>query len=512
MGEVYLGVHPEIGSQVAIKVLLDEYARDTEHVERFFAEARAVNLIRHESIVSVLDLATLPDGRPYIVMEYLQGAPLSRLLESESSLPLGGITRLLLEVLAALRAAHDAGITHRDLKPDNIYVTQSGRAKVLDFGIAKLKPELRGGGNQTRTGALLGTPLYMSPEQARGQRVDARSDLYSVGVILFECTTGRRPFQASSLYDLLKAHIEQQPPRPSSLRTDLPAAYEVVILRALEKEPWRRYQSAAEFAAALHEAAQCLPAESWTTLVPAGSKGAPFDLGPRAVSSGQAPTAWEGSGTMGTPPAVAHTRKQPTTAEAVRQRKWPLFALLGLAAAGLLGLLIAGVAVLSGGAVWMAARGAQIGPGSELELDNPRRVDPSALLEQALVASRREVSDAELATFTSTDVRADGTVDVTGRRGIISYVFGSRGGVAGETTPEVCYAVVSVALGMARVTPMGQINCGDMRLVRPPRCSTKQVMERTGFDRANLTYTFVMGGPGWLVASGADSKVVDDDC
>src|SRR6185503_12271524 len=142
MGRVYKGVHPQIGSRVAIKVLSRECSDRRDLVDRFFSEAKAVNLIRHESIVNVLDLATLPDGRPYIVMEYLDGAPLASIIDqaqrSGAPLPLGGLARLIAEVLDALGAAHGKGIVHRDLKPDNIYVTPAGRPKVLDFGIAKL--------------------------------------------------------------------------------------------------------------------------------------------------------------------------------------------------------------------------------------------------------------------------------------------------------------------------------------------------------------------------------------
>src|SRR5213078_2644518 len=142
MGRVYKGVHPAIGSRVAIKVLSRECSDRRDLVDRFFAEAKAVNLIRHESIVNVLDLSMLPDGRPYIVMEYLDGAPLAALIEHavqhQAPLPLGGIARLAAEVLDALGAAHAKGIVHRDLKPDNVFVAPSGRPKVLDFGIAKL--------------------------------------------------------------------------------------------------------------------------------------------------------------------------------------------------------------------------------------------------------------------------------------------------------------------------------------------------------------------------------------
>jgi serine/threonine protein kinase len=248
MGRVYCAVHPGIGGRVAIKLLPDSYSHDRRRLDRFFAEARAVNLIRHEKIVNVIDLATLPDGRPYIVMEYLDGAPLAAVVGK--SPPHDALARFLVEVLDAVGAAHERGIVHRDLKPDNLFVTPNGHAKVLDFGIAKLAHDDARGAS-TRTGALLGTPRYMSPEQALAREVDARSDLYALGVVLYECVTGHPPFEATSTFELLKMHIEATPPHPRDRCPDLPKPLEDVILRALEKEPDERFASAKEMSAAL---------------------------------------------------------------------------------------------------------------------------------------------------------------------------------------------------------------------------------------------------------------------
>jgi serine/threonine-protein kinase len=264
-------------------------------VERFFAEARAVNVIRHDNIVTVSDLASLPDGRPYIVMEYLDGAPLSAIIQRAGALPLGTLVTLMAELLDALGAAHDKGIVHRDLKPDNVFVTASGRVKVLDFGIAKLRPELGGISDATRTGSLLGTPHYMSPEQAAGRPVDHRSDLYSAGVILFECATGQRPFVVDSLYELLRAHVELMPTAPTVLRREIPPLLEQVLLRSLQKDPNFRFQSAAEFAEALTQAGHTLP-PSW--FVPVTALGAfeprpssNANASPSALSRPQTPLA-----------------------------------------------------------------------------------------------------------------------------------------------------------------------------------------------------------------------------
>jgi len=321
MGRVYKGVHPQIGSRVAIKVLSRECADRRELVDRFFAEAKAVNVIRHESIVNVLDLATLPDGRPYIVMEYLDGAPLAWLIEqaqqARTPLPIGGVARLAAEVLDALGAAHAKGVVHRDLKPDNIFVTPAGRAKVLDFGIAKLRPEL--GGSATHTGSLLGTPHYMSPEQAAGRPVDHRADLYAMGVILFECVTLRKPFVADSLFELLKQHVEVPPPSPRSLRLDLPVDLEHVMFAALAKQPDQRFASAQAMSMALQHATAALPPEQWVAITPAAGRTSSGGWQPtppaswaareRALQGQTTVSAGAGQLAKGAPPRKARSRR-----------------------------------------------------------------------------------------------------------------------------------------------------------------------------------------------------------
>jgi serine/threonine protein kinase len=290
MGRVYKGVHPTIGSRVAIKVLSRECSDRRDLVDRFFAEAKAVNLIRHESIVNVLDLAMLPDGRPYIIMEYLDGAPLAAIIEHavqvQAPLPLGGIARLAAEVLDALAAAHTKGIVHRDLKPDNVFVAPSGRPKVLDFGIAKLSDVNNA---STRTGSLLGTPHYMSPEQAAGRVVDHRADIYAIGVILFECATGRKPFLAEALFDLLRMHVEVPPPSPRALRPDMPPELEHVILTALAKPPDQRFSTAMAMSVALQHATSQLSPEHWRPLIPPSAQASPSSWAPTPPSS------WSGS-------------------------------------------------------------------------------------------------------------------------------------------------------------------------------------------------------------------------
>ncbi len=266
MGRVYKGVNPTIRSRVAIKVLSHECSQRPDLIDRFFAEARAVNLIRHESIVNVLDLSKLGDGRPYIVMEYLDGSPLGQVIAQHGRLPTGSLARLLSEVLSALGGAHEKGVIHRDIKPDNIFVTLQGRAKILDFGIAKLAVEDRQGNDPTRAGSLLGTPHYMSPEQAQSLPVDARADLYAIGVILYEGATGRKPFTGTSVYEILRGHIELAPIPPRHVVPDLAPGLEQVILRALAKDPAHRWQTAHDLAVGLSAACQYLPPSEWDAL------------------------------------------------------------------------------------------------------------------------------------------------------------------------------------------------------------------------------------------------------
>lgn len=259
MGRVYLATHPEILSRVAIKVFSKDWKVHANLVSRFFAEARATNIIDHANIVTILDVGRLDDGRPYMVMEYLKGQPLSALVGTDA-LSDALLSRIMLDVLNALSAAHENKIIHRDLKPDNIFVSPEGRATLLDFGIAKLEPDVINDSAPaaTATGLVLGTPQYMSPEQATGDPIDLRTDVYAMGIILYECFVGQRPFDGSSLYRLLDQHVNLKPIRPRELRPDLPLEVENVILRALEKRAEDRYQSAKEMHKAL-EACELSP-------------------------------------------------------------------------------------------------------------------------------------------------------------------------------------------------------------------------------------------------------------
>jgi tRNA A-37 threonylcarbamoyl transferase component Bud32 len=240
MGTVYAGLHPVIGKKAAIKVLSAQLSHDATIVQRFVQEARAVNQIGHRNIVDIFAFGQLPSGRQYFVMELLAGKSLRERLE-KGAMPYAEAFGVLVEVCDALMAAHAEGIVHRDLKPDNIFLAENKAGertvKLLDFGIAKLLNAGEGGTplRQTNTGVPMGTPLYMSPEQCLGRAVDARTDVYALGVILFEIFTGKLPFCGPSYIETVNGHLSQPPPKPTTL-ADVPAALEQLILGCLAKD------------------------------------------------------------------------------------------------------------------------------------------------------------------------------------------------------------------------------------------------------------------------------------
>jgi serine/threonine-protein kinase len=251
MGTVLLAEHVLIPKRVAVKVLHRHLAEEPELVSRFLAEARAMSLVQHENVVTVYDLDTR-EGRPYFVMEYLEGQSLAALARGPLEPAL--VVELLTQVCDALGAAHARGIIHRDLKPANVFLTPGPhgrhRVKLLDFGIAKRLVRLDGE-TPTRTGVLMGTPEFMAPEQCGGKDVDARTDLYAVGVLGYLLLTGTAPFTGSNAAEILVAHLQQTPRPPQEVRPGIPQALSSVLLRALAKRPEARFATAAELRAAL---------------------------------------------------------------------------------------------------------------------------------------------------------------------------------------------------------------------------------------------------------------------
>ena len=263
MGAVYLAEHPQIGRRVAVKVLRPEMIREQQLLVRFLNEARAANAIRHPNIIEVLDSGTTPEGVPYLVMELLEGEVLSARIRRVGKLPVREAMEFAYQTASALAAAHSKGIVHRDLKPDNLFVVPhpgdpSAREmiKVLDFGIAKLQTLPTGGGMQTRTGMLMGTPVYMSPEQCLGTRaVDHRSDIYSLGIIMFEMLAGHPPFVSEGFGELVYMHLNVRPPSMRDLNAEVTASIEGLIMKALEKSPDARQRSATELQMDIRNAA-----------------------------------------------------------------------------------------------------------------------------------------------------------------------------------------------------------------------------------------------------------------
>ncbi len=261
MGIVYAATHTMLGKRLALKALRGEVARDPDVVQRFITEAQAATSIGHENIIDISDFGRFPDRTVYFVMEYLDGEALTRLIRRGGSIPVREAVHIIRQIASALGAAHTRGIVHRDLKPDNIYLIKRGGGttanfvKVLDFGIAKV-----GGASSklTKTGMVFGTPHYMSPEQAAGQTVDQRTDIYALGVIMYEMFVGKVPFDADTFMGILTKHMFEPPVPPSQTSSGAGnrlGALEDITLKALQKRPEHRHQSMGELLADLDRVA-----------------------------------------------------------------------------------------------------------------------------------------------------------------------------------------------------------------------------------------------------------------
>ncbi|GGN65863.1 serine/threonine-protein kinase PksC [Streptomyces albiflavescens] len=249
MASVHLAYDSVLDRQVAIKTLHTELGREQAFRERFRREAQSVAKLTHTNIVSVFDTGEDDlDGMttPYIVMEYVEGRPLGSVLDQDiaqyGAMPADKALKITADVLAALEISHEMGLVHRDIKPGNVMMTKRGVVKVMDFGIARAMQS--GVTSMTQTGMVVGTPQYLSPEQALGRGVDARSDLYSVGIMLFQLVTGRLPFEADSPLAIAYAHVQEEPVAPSSINRSLPPAVDALVARALKKNPNERFPSA----------------------------------------------------------------------------------------------------------------------------------------------------------------------------------------------------------------------------------------------------------------------------
>ena len=257
MGAVWEGTHTSLGTRVAVKFIDAEYAESPEARSRFENEARAAARLRSKHVVEVYDHGVSDDGRPFIVMEFLQGEPLDKRLDRLGRLPAKETAQIVMQICRALAKAHAANIVHRDLKPENVFLVWDDEegtdvVKVVDFGIAKFSDTSMNSSSATRTGSLLGTPHYMSPEQARGLRsVDSRSDLWSVAVIAYRCIVGALPFEGEAVGDLLVKLCTAPVPVPSQLAPDVPPSFDAWLEKALTREPAQRFQTAAQIGESL---------------------------------------------------------------------------------------------------------------------------------------------------------------------------------------------------------------------------------------------------------------------
>ncbi|HEV2981558.1 MAG TPA: Stk1 family PASTA domain-containing Ser/Thr kinase [Solirubrobacteraceae bacterium] len=335
MADVYLAEDELLGRQVAVKVLHHHFAEDQEFVERFRREASSAAALSHQNIVAIFDRGEW-QGTYYIAMEYVAGRSLKSIVREQGALEPALAIDITCQILQAARFAHRHGVIHRDLKPHNVLLDEDGRVRVTDFGIARA-----GASDMTLTGSIMGTAQYLSPEQAQGHPVGETSDLYSVGVILYELLTGVVPFEGETAVAIAFKQVSAEPRPPSELNPAVPAALDAIVLRALAKDPARRYASADEFLAALARERELLPAPAATaaTVMVAASA-------PRAVGVDRRGPAGPPTGSLLLAPGGRHDeRPEPEPPPPDRRRRW-MWALLAvlIAAAVAIALLLSGPA------------------------------------------------------------------------------------------------------------------------------------------------------------------------
>lgn len=447
MGAVYRARHVNLGKSVAIKVLVESIAKRRDAVERLRQEAIAASSIEHDHIVDVISFDHYEDGSVFIVMELLRGESLASRLdalhEAGQTMALEEAIPIALQIADALEAAHQRGIVHRDLKPDNVFLATKGgveRVKVLDFGISKIKMAEAEQVRVTRTGQIVGTPLYMSPEQARGESdIDRRADIYALGVILFELLSGAPPFDGRNYFELLWKHGNEPPPKLCERveRGGCPEALGAAVERALAKAPADRFETMAEFARALSDAVPTLQGTS--SLLPSLqlSRFSP-SLRPAA------PTARTAADTIDDEAPDAAPDERAGTSGSKR--------MLWVGALGLMAVMATGLAVALG-----ASEGpSDAEPGSERTLTRP---PPSA----------------------EPEVRPEANPT-------------SEGAPEPETTPAAGRALVTISLGS---TPLGaEVSIGDQALCTTPCLAdlpmgeeATLVFRRTGFHDAIESFT-----------------------
>lgn len=262
---VYRATQTLIGKTVALKVLRPQLAVDQDIVRRFEQEATALGRLHHPHAINVFDFGFTPQGSPFLVMDFIEGQTLKEILRQEGPLPIARMNKLLGQICGALQAAHAEGIIHRDIKPDNILISEADGedwVTVVDFGVAKIQEDINQRAALTGAGIIIGTPRYMSPEQSEGKTIDHRSDIYSLGVVLYEMLTGEAPFNDDSSTRLLIKHLTEMPPPLSEKRPDLPAEIEAIVMCTLAKDPDERPASALELSEAFEQAVAALAPEA----------------------------------------------------------------------------------------------------------------------------------------------------------------------------------------------------------------------------------------------------------
>jgi eukaryotic-like serine/threonine-protein kinase len=474
MGQVYAASHPLIGKKVAIKILARHCVAIPDLVRRFMEEARAVNKIGHPHIIDIFSFGQLPDGRHFMVMEYLEGKNLAQRLERET-IPVPELRRLLRQICEALQAAHQAGIVHRDLKPENIWIVQKGQEpshiKLLDFGIAKLlgvESE-----RITQTGAAMGTPQFMPPEQCLGRTVDHRADIYSFGIILYLIFTGTLPFNGSTLAEIVYRHTTE-PPEPPSRHRPLPADLEKLILDCLAKDPDLRPATAREVASRL-DAALTGPAAIATVVV----RGEALKLGPLRT-----PEAAPRPSTYPPPTEAPPPRARPAAAAAVLLAVGTTTLVAGLALSREVPVppervLAAAVAAETRLAGAIASRGRTIEP----------RVAAAARVPQMLAA-----------------VKLIGTAGFDDVKATVQDVFEHEEDLAPFLAPPAVSALVAREGTVAAVGP-GLVDLGGAELVRRARDTGMASGVLGGRDRVFFAAATTVGA-GRGGGGGAEAPVV----
>jgi tRNA A-37 threonylcarbamoyl transferase component Bud32 len=520
MGVVYLATHPVLGKRVAVKVIRSEHAADDELRRRFMDEARTLAALDDPRIVAIQDLALLPDGRAYLVMEYVEGELLSQRMGTRS--PVDEAVRIVRAMLEGLAAAHTRGIVHRDVKPSNIMLVGDG-VKLLDFGIAKLRGQSGAG---TRAGAVVGTPGYMAPEQASAKaELGPTADVYAAGVVLYELLAGKRPFDdGSDGEDWIEVLVRQRTLEPPSM-VGVPSWLEAVVRLALAKDPARRYASAAEMLAALdaRTSVRRRGAHAW----------APYAIGAAAVATAifvtwqlasrarsDAPPTPDSATThaaVALAPADAAAVIAPATSDAPTpeldapsvRREPPIVVVHPTdAGAGVARPDVAAAASVARPDAGAVAEGAAAN--GRFELPAPaeiHHIDVTAWIATARQLARRIYPDAELFNVFASHVMTDGTADIHDN-GFVQYEFRSPS----ESTKDSgrCTLHVTIYYYGIRVGVYDNVwKCDQM--LYTPLCSLKQVIARApDFADASVQLRTHRGAAWNLEHHGKKTKVPDD--